>query len=779
MLHTTMNPPFKKHLNSIRSRLFASLVLMAVLPAAAFSAVSGFVGISKGKEQAINQLESISRLKESELNTWVTEMQNLLTALTIENRTKEDLCEVLSTDIERVTTLESYYRLHEYFTQIYKKTSRFEELFLVNPRRIVVFSTNLVREGKMDDPDSQIYLREGLKGDFVNPPAYGLSEEKSTIVVVHPIHDIDGNAIGILAGRVSTTIMVDIMQDRTGLGQTGETYLVMDNYLPLTTLLFPGVKHRLFTEATQITIEKKVNGSGVYRNYQGIEVIGVYHWLPKLQVALIAEQHKSEALDVTYTTLSMYVAVVMVAIVIAGLVSFLLGQSIVTPLSQLVGWVGQMGRQKKETIPLMEREDEIGILAQAFADKDNQLSSLICKLDQEVQERTKALGQRAVQLETIAQISRGITSILDIDDLLQRVVDLIRISFNYYYVGIFLIDRESNQLVFQVGTENLQNQFKEKKIAFSINSESLNGLAALSGEPLIVNDTLNNPSFFQLDLLAETRSELVVPLKVGDRVIGTLDVQSVEKDSFDSEIIQVMQSLSAQVAIAIENANLYSHNRAIAVVEERTRLARELHDSVTQSLYTLILFSGAGQEQAQKGDLEGILRHLIRIEEVAKQALKEMRLLLFELRSPMLDAKGLTGALKQRLEAVEKRSGITTQLVIADDLHLPLSIEEDFYRIAQEALNNALKHAKAQTVVVRVLKQDNTAILEVCDDGIGFDCQVARERGGMGLTGMQERAESLNGCMIITSTPGKGTCVRVIVSSLCQDDSNMAEEVGG
>jgi signal transduction histidine kinase len=195
-------------------------------------------------------------------------------------------------------------------------------------------------------------------------------------------------------------------------------------------------------------------------------------------------------------------------------------------------------------------------------------------------------------------------------------------------------------------------------------------------------------------------------------------------------------------------------------VKERERLARELHDSVTQSLYSVTLLSEAGRQLAEAGDLVRIGGYLERLGEISQQALREMRLLVYELRPLVLRREGLAGALQQRLDAVEKRAGVDARLLVEGEGELPSPVEEALYRIAQEALNNALKHASANNVTVYVRSRDGLVELEVVDDGVGFDLSAVEERGGLGLTSMRERAEKIGGKLDIISAPGKGTRVR-------------------
>jgi signal transduction histidine kinase len=262
----------------------------------------------------------------------------------------------------------------------------------------------------------------------------------------------------------------------------------------------------------------------------------------------------------------------------------------------------------------------------------------------------------------------------------------------------------------------------------------------------------------------ETRSELVLPLKTKETVIGVLDVQSKRLNAFDELDLTVLQSLARQAAIAIENARLYQQAQQLAVIEERTRLARDLHDSVTQSLYGVTLFAEAAGRLLALGQIESAGEHLQELQQTAQEALQEMRLLIFELRPSVLAESGLVAALQARLETVEGRAGLETSFKVEGaDQRIAPEIEEGLYRISQEALNNALKHAQARRIQVFLRQNQSTVLLEITDDGLGFEPSLAHQQGGLGLRGMEERAARMGADLSVRSRPGAGTQVRVEV----------------
>jgi len=200
-------------------------------------------------------------------------------------------------------------------------------------------------------------------------------------------------------------------------------------------------------------------------------------------------------------------------------------------------------------------------------------------------------------------------------------------------------------------------------------------------------------------------------------------------------------------------------------LEERQRLARDLHDSVTQSLYSVTLLAETSRQATIAGDAEIAAHCLGQLGEAARQALKEMRLLVYELRPPVLEQVGLVGALQQRLDAVEGRAGIETRLLVEHEITLAASVEEALYRIAVEAMNNSLKHAAATLVTVQIRAVGGGIELEIKDNGRGFEVEAAADTGGMGLITMRERTERLGGKLAIDSAFGEGTNVTVIVET--------------
>jgi signal transduction histidine kinase len=277
------------------------------------------------------------------------------------------------------------------------------------------------------------------------------------------------------------------------------------------------------------------------------------------------------------------------------------------------------------------------------------------------------------------------------------------------------------------------------------------------GDPDLFSDTLTG------EVLQASRTLMCVPLAVKGEVIGMLVLGHHQPNYWGEEAKELVQAFANQAAVAIVNAELYEQAGKTAALEERTRLARDLHDSATQALYSATLFSEAGKELAEAGDIDSARHYLTRVGEVVHQALKDMRLLVFQLRPPILEKEGLVMAIQHRLDAVEKRAGVDARLIHDQLPSLSDPVSEELYNITIEALNNVIRHAEANEVKITIRCDEAVVDLEVCDNGRGFDPKAAYSSGGMGLANMAERAAKLDANLTIDSNLDHGSCIQVIV----------------
>lgn len=254
---------------------------------------------------------------------------------------------------------------------------------------------------------------------------------------------------------------------------------------------------------------------------------------------------------------------------------------------------------------------------------------------------------------------------------------------------------------------------------------------------------------------------LGIPIRLKGLTIGVLSLFGQSDRLFNPDSIQMLTSATKVIALAVENVHLRKKAEDSIVIHERQRLGRNLHDSVSQSLYALVIAADVSEKLLRIKDYAGLRQQLRDLSKVALQGLKEMRLLLYEFRPASLEPGGLVKALKERINTVESRAGMDVAINTEGAIELPPQLEQEIYQIAIESLNNSLKHAEATQVRINLIKKTDKFIMVLHDNGVGFDPNLQRGSGGIGMDSMRERTDILGGVLDISSHPGEGTTVKL------------------
>lgn len=250
-----------------------------------------------------------------------------------------------------------------------------------------------------------------------------------------------------------------------------------------------------------------------------------------------------------------------------------------------------------------------------------------------------------------------------------------------------------------------------------------------------------------------------VPLRYWGRVIGALSIFYPSGRNPGQSEVDFLTAIADQAAAAAENARLFVEARDKAALEELQRLARELHDSVSQALYGIALGARTAQKWLERDPAKAAVP-MGYVLSLAEAGLAEMRALIFELHPEALETEGLVAVLHRQVEAIRARHGLDARAALPEEPDAPREVKEAIYRIAQGGFHNIVKHAKATRVDLRLSRDDEGFWVELTDDGQGFDSE-GKFPGHLGLRSMRERAEHLGGSLEISSTPGEGTRIRV------------------
>lgn len=278
-------------------------------------------------------------------------------------------------------------------------------------------------------------------------------------------------------------------------------------------------------------------------------------------------------------------------------------------------------------------------------------------------------------------------------------------------------------------------------------------------KPILVEDTSNDPRLtHRARILADgIHSIFYVPLVLGDEVLGFFSLNSAERRRYSPEETELAQALAQQVTLAVQINRLAEQGKQASVLDERNRLARELHDTLAQGFTGIVVQLEAAEDTLTEAP-EAAAQHLNRARTLARESLAEARRSVYALRPQALEHQRLPEALRDSVRALTAGTSLSPQLNIDDSLPaLPAQTEAELLRLTQESITNALRHAQAQTLEVALAYDDHTLTLTIADDGRGFD--PAAPVNGFGLLGMRERAARLGGELIIESRPGGGTKV--------------------
>jgi len=376
-------------------------------------------------------------------------------------------------------------------------------------------------------------------------------------------------------------------------------------------------------------------------------------------------------------------------------------------------------------------------------------------------DNARLYGELQTRLEEMVGLQRLGTLLLeehDFDRVLQAICQQLQRLTDAGGVGLALLEEDPRYLEMRTVVGPSADALKGARIP---TEGSFAAEALRTNRPQRSEDAQNDPRGYRRSLvLGNTRTILSVPMKTRLRTVGVLSIYNKQAEGgFTDRDADLATFFANQAAAAIENARLYEQTREYAVVEERNRLARELHDSVTQSLFSVTLLSEASLSLLDR-DLPKARERLERANELAQGALAEMRALIFQLRPMTLQEEGLLSALKKHLAALVSRQGRVVELqVTGAERRLPFAIEEAAFRIVQESLNNVVKHSEAPRVQVELDFGPSVLRVVTRDNGVGFDPGVQPRADALGMASMRERAEGAGGRLIVDTALGRGTRV--------------------
>lgn len=573
----------------IRWTLVFAFVLMSVIPALIVAVISISRAVDQAESQILDELLAVAELKHASVDRWLIDSQSTLEQLIVSSETPR-LVDLAYRDQES----DAYATELEYFQEIFHNSLDAQillsEIFVYTPQGDLFISSNPDNIGKV--VLNQPYFQGSLVGkayehevldaefeghiDYIQPIYVDSDTGELTMMLTHGVVDeVTGQLSVIIAGRPNLKILNELMLERAGLGETGETYLVgqENNYL-LTESRFLDAAGQLH-EHTSVGITDGLAGNnsfGQYDDYRGVPVFGVYRWVPELEAALLAEQDTAEALLSATTTRNFTMVITAVTILLAITFGLLISNYIANPITELTSVAAKIEKGDFGQRVNISQTNEVGLLARAFNSMTQQLQEFIGSLEARVADRTRAL-------EISADVSRSLSTILDTDELTQAVVTRVNDAFDYYHSQIYLWNDDKNRLVMVGGTGESGKQMLAAGHGIDP-GKGLVGKAAEANMPVLVSDVTQDSSWLPNPLLPDTKSEAAVPIALGSQVLGVLDVQHNVANGLQQQDVDMLQSIANQVAVALQNTRLYADTQAHA---DQEAMINEINQKILQT----------------------------------------------------------------------------------------------------------------------------------------------------------------------------------------------------
>jgi len=543
------------------TRLVGYFLLLSLIPLVILTGMSRQRSVDTLKQETFERLTAVAVLKEDAINRWVAGMKRNTRLLAQAPIVREYAGSLLTREETDPQFLSAYEILQNHFTTILAEEPDFLEiLLLTDVGGQVRLSTNREHEGEYKVTDT--YFVRGREETYVQNVYPSVSLGQPAMTIATPLFDDSGTRVGVLAVHLNLNVLGEILLEKTGLGATGETYLVDQLNVFVSEAKFGPERfpRGVHTEGIDAALGG-MDGTGLYENYRGVPVVGAYRWMEERELALLAEVEQEEALAPAreLTRTFVLVGLIMVGLVVAA--AYGTARQISAPIIALTETATRITAGDLEQEVTVRTRDEIGTLAQAFNSMTAQLRELIGSLEQRVAERTHDLARRSAELEASAQVAREAAAIRDVKQLLDATVRLISEQFGFYHAGIFLLDEAKTYAILAAASSEGGQRMLARGHRLEVGQVGIVGYVSAQGEPRVALDVGQDAYFFNNPDLPETRSEAGLPLQVHGQVIGVLDVQSERAAAFSAEDVEILQTLADQLALAIDNAHLLEESR--------------------------------------------------------------------------------------------------------------------------------------------------------------------------------------------------------------------------
>ncbi len=806
---------------SLMARLVGYFLLLSLLTVSLVVTMAYRQATETLKESLFNRLEAVATLKEDGLNRWVDDQRRDVVFIAWLPEVRAQAGELFihrpaDSDYQAAYTL-----LSEYLKFVVTSTSDSEELFILDLDGNIVLSTDKSREGR--SRADALYFIQGQSSTFVQNVYPSQPTGKPTITIATPLFDQDKRRVGVLGSHLNLARIDRIILEHTGLGVSGETYLVDSSGRFVSESRLSGDPAPrtggLDSEGIRVALQG-VDGAGLYRNYRGTPVIGVYRWIEDREVALLVEMSQAEAFGPARRLAWTILLIGVITVGLLGVGVYLLARQIARPILAITETATQVAAGDLSRAAPVLTGDEVGVLAQVFNQMVQELRVLYEGLEKKVVERTAELTQANTRLQreiteraraeealrrqneylaALHETALGLISRLDLKDLLETLVRRAGQLLGTPHGFIYLVAPNGVELERQVGV----GIFDEDRAPHLKPGEGLSGKVWETGQPLVVDDydrwSGRSPSGTLL-----VHAMAGVPLHSGSKVVGVLALAS-ERGSnrtFGDDEVELLTRFAQLASIALDNARLYTaaqqaREAANAANEAKSVFLAGVSHELRTPLTSILGFAKIIQRR-----LESRILPLVKIEDertgrAVRQVTENLDIIVAEgerltaLINDVLDlAKIEAGKVAWHMQplamsdVIDRATAATAALFQRKGLKLIKEVKPDLPpivgdrdRLIQVMINlisNAVKFSERGSVTCRAAQVDGNILVSVIDTGVGIaeadrlrvferftqvgDTLTDKPKGtGLGLPICKEIVEHHGGRIWVESEPGKGS----------------------
>ncbi|MCK6584345.1 MAG: type IV pili methyl-accepting chemotaxis transducer N-terminal domain-containing protein [Anaerolineales bacterium] len=445
------------------------------------------------------------------------------------------------------------------------------------------------------------------------------------------------------------------------------------------------------------------------------------------------------------------------ALMLLGLGAFITRQSALKPLGELAQAAKRLGENDLESAIQVEGPKEMRALAESFDSMRQSLRASRAELLEVMSTLEERVAQRTRELDALNEVSREIASQLDVKYVLNSVTDKARALLDGDSAMLCLLGEKKQRLHLQA-VSGLPVVDVRREYMSTVNQAS----AVLTSPRALICSNAQCVGGCGLLSDAHAVSHAVAPLRIGEKVIGALCVSSSQPNHFTNESADVLTKLAYTAAIALQNAQLYAQAERVAALEERQRVAAEMHDGLGQTLSYLGLMTDQTMESLLDGKDEAALERLHKTRETIEKAAGDVRRAINNLMDESPSEIDLRERLKNAVNMFAEQNGLRVAWSAESSPRCSRQAAEQVLNVTREALKNVARHAQAEHVTVRMGQMDGQYFVEIEDDGKGFDVTQPEPNGHFGLKIMQARAAHIGGNVEIESSQGHGTKVTLM-----------------